>query len=77
MEEDYKGKQATIRGKNLKRMEDILLKWRSIVMINNLQQHKEDVKFIETFLNRRGYDIRSTLTETIWSRMNEQKEKKA
>ncbi len=76
MEEDYKGKQATIRGKNLKRMEDILLKWRSIVMINNLQQHKEDVKFIETFLNRRGYDIRSTLTETIWSRMNEQKEKK-
>ena len=76
MEEDYKGKQATIRGKNLKRMEDILLKWRSIVMINNLQQHKEDVKVIETFLNRRGYDIRSTLTETIWSRMNEQKEKK-
>ena len=76
MEEDYKGKQATIRGKNLKRMEDILLKWRSIVMINNLQQHKEDVKFIETFLNRRGYAIRSTLTETIWSRMNEQKEKK-
>jgi len=74
MEEDYTKKQATIRGKSLKRLEDILLKWRSVIMINNLQQHKGDVKFIETFLNRRGYEIRGTLTEEIWGRMNNAKE---
>jgi len=76
MEEDYTKKQATIRGKSLKRLEDILLKWRSIIMINNLQQHRGDVKFIETFLNRRGYEIRGTLTEEIWKRMNEGKDLK-
>lgn len=66
MEEDYRGKQATIKGRNLKRLEDILLRWRSIIMINDLTQFKKDVIWIEKFLNRRGFDIRETLREAIW-----------
>tara|TARA_R110002020_G_scaffold105787_2_gene246503 strand:- start:174 stop:407 length:234 start_codon:yes stop_codon:yes gene_type:complete len=76
MEEDYTKKQATIRGKSLKRLEDILLRWRSVIMVSNLKQYKGDVRFIETFLNRRGFEIRSTLTEAIWKRMNEGKDLK-
>ena len=37
---------------------------------------RRHVKFIETFLNRRGYEIRGTLTEEIWKRMNEGKDLK-